>query len=64
MMTCKQVERILHGAAMLEYNSNWYWYIGESSEGHIFFCYENGDKIYVKDAALRNSSEFFYSECP
>lgn len=64
-MTDRQRDLILSGDALIEYCSNWYEYIGESSDGkHIFSDINDGYAIYVSDAALRHSSEFFYTERP
>jgi len=62
-MKCVEIEKILNGTGWLEYCSNWYEYIGESDDGrHVFSDVNDGHAILVSDKALRNSSEFFFTE--
>lgn len=59
-----EVEKVLAGAALIEHQSNWYEYIGDDKETgkHIFSDINDGYPIYVSDKALRQSSEFYYTE--
>lgn len=57
-----EVARVLEGLAWIEYNSNLYEYIGEDKGRHLFSDVNDGYPIWVSDKALRQSSEFFYTE--
>ena len=59
-----EVERVLEGIALIEYLSDWYEYIGddEKTGKHIFSDINDGSPIYVSDKALRQSTEFYYTE--
>lgn len=61
-----EVERVLAGIALIEYLSSWYEYIGDdkTTGKHIFSDMRDGSPIYVSDKALRQSSEFYYTERP
>lgn len=61
-----EVELVLEGAALIEYFSDWYEYIGEdeATGKHIFSDINDGYPIYVSDKALRQSSEFYFTLRP
>lgn len=62
-MTGKEIRKVLDGEAWIEYDSNWYEYIGETFDGdHIFADVVSGNEINVSDKALRQSTEFFFTE--
>ena len=61
-MKDEQVMRILDGDAWIEYCSNWYEYIGEQDGKHLFSNVNDGYPLLVSDKALRNSTEFFFTE--
>ena len=61
-MKDEQVMRILDGDAWIEYCSNWYEYIGEQDGKHLFSDVNDGYPLLVSDKALRNSTEFFFTE--
>ena len=62
-MTSKEIERVLEGEAWIEYDSNWYECIGKAEDGrYIFSDIHDGYAIYVSEKALRQSTEFYYTE--
>lgn len=61
-MSDNEIIRILDGDAWIEYCSNWYEYIGEQDGKHIFSNIHDGDPLFVSDKALRNSTEFYFTE--
>lgn len=65
-MTDKEVTIILDGAALIEYCSNWYEYIGDDPRTgkHVFSDINDGSTLYVSDKTLRRSTEFYYTERP
>ena len=62
-MTDKEVARLLDCDGWIEYCSDLYEYIGEDDLGrHIFSDVNDGTAIYISDKALRNSTEFYFTE--
>ena len=61
-MSNTQIIRLLDGDAWIEYGSHWYEYIGEQDGKHIFSDIVDGYAIFVSDKALRQSTEFYFTE--
>lgn len=61
-----EITMLLEGDALLEYCSHWYEYIGEdtASGKHIFSDINDGYAILVSDAALHQSTEFYFTLRP
>lgn len=58
----KQVTLVLDGEAWIEYLGNLYEYIGEKDGKHLFSDVNDGYPLLVSDKALRQSTEFYYTE--
>ena len=58
----KQVTLVLDGEALIEYLGNLYEYIGEKDGKHLFSDVNDGYPLLVSDKALRQSTEFYYTE--
>lgn len=65
-MNDREIDLVLDGTALIEYCSDWYEYVGEdeTTGKHIFSDITDGYPIYISDAALRKSSEFYFSLRP
>ena len=57
-----EVTRVLDGDAWIEYGSDWYEYIGDQDGKHLFSDVNDGYPLLVSDKALRNSTEFYFTE--
>lgn len=57
-----EVTLVLDGDAWVEHGGNLYEYIGEQDGKHLFSDVNDGYPIMVSDRALRNSTEFYFTE--
>lgn len=57
-----EVTRVLDGDAWVEHGGNLYEYIGDHDGKHLFSDVNDGYPIMVSDRALRNSTEFYFTE--
>ena len=63
-MKSKEIVRVLDGDAWIEYLGNLYEFIGDQDGKHIFQDINDQmcDPLYVSDKALRQSTEFYFTE--
>ena len=58
-----EIARLLDGEAWVEYLGNLYEYIGDQDGKHLFQNINDlTDSLMVSDAALRRSTEFYFTE--
>lgn len=57
-----QIIRLLDGDAWMEYCGHLYEYIGRSAGRNVFSDVNDGEPLFITDYALRNSTEFYFTE--